>query len=102
MRIEATPLPRALHVRAVNDSHHPAQLYFKGPHLWRLTLVDSDGQVRTFQLDDPVRRLYWSRYLEPGQSYEATFAGLPSGTYDARVDFLAQWCEPLFLKGISI
>lgn len=101
MRIEAHPVARSLHVTAVNDKHHPAELHFEGRHLWRLTLVDGRGRVHTFHIDDPVRHLYWTRCLEPGQSFRATFTGLPCGTFDARIDFFAVWCDPLFLKGVT-
>lgn len=101
LRIEAHPLPRALHVRARNVTGRPLELYFKRDYLWRLTLVDRQGRVRTYHLKDPVRRLYWSRHLEPGQWVEATFSGLPRGTFDARVDFFALWCDPLYLKDVT-
>ncbi|MBE3591007.1 MAG: hypothetical protein IMW98_09380 [Firmicutes bacterium] len=102
MRIVVTPLPRALHVRAVNDMDRPVQLFFNDQHMWRLVLLDESGRVLTYHIDHPARRSFWSHVLEPGQWFEAMFTNLPSGTFQARVDLLAEWVEPVLLERVTL
>lgn len=89
-------------MRAVNDKDRPVQLFFKDHRMWRLALLDEAGRVQTYYVNHPTRRSFWSQFLEPGQSFEATFTNLPSGTYQARVDLLAEWVEPVLLERVTL
>ncbi|MDI3270382.1 MAG: hypothetical protein QJR00_06725 [Bacillota bacterium] len=95
--------PRTLHVRVVNDRDYPLLLWFRDGYTWRLILKDLEtGETHTFYQKDPVRHLYWSIYLDPGQFYGTTFKELPPGRYQARIDLLAQWRDPLFLSAVEL